>query len=291
MLFLLHGPDATTFLQGQTTADLTQLEIHGFAGGAFCDPKGRVLCDFLVLRIRQDAMLLRVHESVAGQLEAHLQKFLMFAKATLERDQRRVSGLCEVALPESLHASEHSHESTAIPFEEGYLLRREINFYEYWGHDPGVKQLADSLTLSVSEDNYVWYLHSIQRGEARITRATWGKYLPQDLNYDLCGWVSFKKGCYTGQEVIARLHWRGSPKRRLYCGCINTTVNADTSGLISEGSQITDKNGKSCGSVVNVVRLDSTHCIAFEATTAADGGELLIDNFGAVVSAITPFAS
>ena len=58
---------------------------------------------------------------------------------------------------------------------------------------------------------------------ARVELDTIGAYLPQDLNYDLNGTVSFTKGCYTGQEIVARLHYRGTPKRRLYRAVIDDT--------------------------------------------------------------------
>ncbi len=289
VLLSLHGPEAISFLQGQTTADLGKLGEHGFVGGAFCDPKGRVLCDFLVLKVTPEAVLLRIHESVASQLETHLQKFLMFSKATLERDNRSVYGLCKTQLPESVHAEHFSPESTAIPFEDGYLLQRESSFYEYWGQETGATQLMAATQLSVRANNAMWYLHSILRGEARVTQATWGKYLPQDLNYDLRGWVSFNKGCYTGQEVIARLHWRGTPKRRLYGGTINTTLNHEAQDRICEGKNITNRQGKTCGSVVNVVRFDNVDHIAFEGTGEAGEGELLIAESNAEITAVRAF--
>lgn len=288
VLLSLHGPEAISFLQGQTTTDLGKLGDHGFAGGAFCDPKGRVLCDFLVLKVTPEAALLRVHESVASQLEAHLQKFLMFSKATLERDNRSVYGLCKTQLPASVQADHFSPESTAIPFEDGYLLQRESSFYEYWGQETGAIKLMAVTQLSVRATDAMWYLHSIRRGEARITQATWGKYLPQDLNYDLHGWVSFNKGCYTGQEVIARLHWRGTPKRRLYGGTVNTTLtttdNHEAQGHVCEGKIITNRQGKTCGSVVNVVRFNNVDHIVFEGTGEAGEAELLIADSSARVT-------
>jgi len=288
-ILTLHGPDAVTFLQGQTTADISNLPTLGCTGGAFCDPKGRVLCDFLALKVEPEVVLLRVHTSVAAQLESHLQKFLLFSKAALGRDPKHVYGLNATPLPDLVQADQQSSIISVIEYGEGYLLPRAANLYEYWGCETDVSQLAGKLTCCLHSDASEWYQGCVERGEARITEATWGKYLPQDLNYDLRGWINFKKGCYTGQEVIARLHWRGTPKRRLYYGRINTATHSEDASPLSEGCTITNNEGKTCGSVVNIVKRENGDHLLFEATKAAECDELRIDNSPTFVHAVRPF--
>ena len=94
-----------------------------------------------------------------------------------------------------------------------------------------------------------WLLFRINRGLARIHEYSVGKYLPQDLNYDLNGFVDFDKGCYTGQEIIARLHYRGQPKRRLSLLVVTSSTQPASDERIVDIS-----TGKSVGSVVEVVR-------------------------------------
>ena len=94
-----------------------------------------------------------------------------------------------------------------------------------------------------------------------MTAATSGKYLPQDLNYDLRQWVSFDKGCYMGQEIIARLHWRGTPKRRLY------VASAATGNCPDPGTTLTLQGSDSAlGSVVNACRWREGALLAIETT-------------------------
>ena len=107
-----------------------------------------------------------------------------------------------------------------------------------------------------------WLLFRINRGLARINERSVGKYLPQDLNYDLNGFVDFDKGCYTGQEIIARLHYRGQPKRRLYL----LTVTSSTQPANDE--RIVDiSTGKSVGSVVEIVKSKDTYLCLCEVVT------------------------
>tara|TARA_Y100001954_G_scaffold208035_1_gene232014 strand:- start:120 stop:533 length:414 start_codon:yes stop_codon:yes gene_type:complete len=119
-----------------------------------------------------------------------------------------------------------------------------------------------------------WLLFRIKRGLARINEHSVGKYLPQDLNYDLNGFVDFDKGCYTGQEIIARLHYRGQPKRRL--GLL--TVRSSTKPA-SDERIIDSATGKSIGSVMEVVENeDAFLCLCEVVTNVATLDVELSDN-------------
>lgn len=107
-----------------------------------------------------------------------------------------------------------------------------------------------------------WLLFRFNRGLARINEHSVGKYLPQDLNYDLNGWVDFDKGCYTGQEIIARLHYRGQPKRRLCLLRVRSSTQPASDERILDSS-----TEKSIGSVVEVVQNEDTYLCLCEAVT------------------------
>jgi folate-binding protein YgfZ len=192
------GPDVRQVLQGQTTRNFATASIHAPLVGAFCDLKGRVLTDFLALITADSQVLMRVHSSVADKLLEHLKKYLMFSKSDATVTDLEVRGF---AL---------AHESTGGSASDPNCVDRNDGLIESWtrtlGEVPEGGQLLDS-----SE----WRRELTNAGDAQIVAATWGAYLPQDLNYDLRGLIDFDKGCYTGQEIVARLHYRGTPKRRL----------------------------------------------------------------------------
>ena len=260
VILQLEGPESAKFLQGQTTADFAQPEPLDAISGAFCDVKGRVIADFLALVINAETILLRTHQSLAEPLMAHLKKFLLFAKADLRLSEWH----CEAVIgpeshrelgidPNTLSVSKAC--ATDSGNNGGYLLTRQlpgdIVMSEWW---TSVRKDTDT------NDTSMWYTAAIDRGEARVVADTMGKYLPQDLNYDVNGTVNFKKGCYTGQEIIARLHWRGTPKRRLY------QATCDGSVTPSPGCPLTDSNNKSTGSIVNAVRQGDRAVLAIETT-------------------------
>jgi len=260
VILQLEGPESAKFLQGQTTADFAQPEPLDAISGAFCDVKGRVIADFLALVINAETILLRTHQSLAEPLMAHLKKFLLFAKADLRLSEWH----CEAVIgpeshrelgidPNTLSVSKAC--ATDSGNNGGYLLTRQlpgdIVMSEWW---TSVRKDTDT------NDTSMWYTAAIDRGEARVVADTMGKYLPQDLNYDVNGTVNFKKGCYTGQEIIARLHWRGTPKRRLY------QATCDGSVAPSPGCPLTDSDNKSAGSIVNAVHQGDRAVLAIETT-------------------------
>lgn len=261
----LSGPDGSQFLQGQTTADFVKAQPMTMVGGAFCDLKGRVLADFLALVIDPEIILLRTQHSLTTPLLEHLRKYLMFSKADLTISEYQVAALIGKENHERLgiDTAVLLPEEAAVVSNDvggGFVLRRQPDqerpMSEWWLQQP---------KLDLGTDSRAWYGAAIARGEARIVSETMGRYLPQDLNYDLSGWVNFKKGCYTGQEVIARLHWRGKPKRRLYQARCATHMNP------APGTKLVDRDAKTLGSVVNSVAMSGESLLAIE--LVADGFE------------------
>ncbi len=257
-LLELAGPGAGQFLQGQTTADFSNLTPMAVVPGAFCDLKGRVIADFLAVAVGPERILLRTDRSLIPVLMAHTQKYLMFTKAELTPLAWVVSGVWGDALaglpgnqPDAAndgcaYALEHSPEG-----ETGFVVYHSATMAEIWS----------TQAQSATAEEHQWRSLRLKAGEARLTAATSGKYLPQDLNYDLRQWVSFDKGCYMGQEIIARLHWRGTPKRRLYTASAATTLCPEPgTALVVQGTDAT------LGSVVNAHPWQSGTLLAIETT-------------------------
>lgn len=265
-LLELTGQDALSFLQGQTTVNFATPIPNRVAPGAFCDVKGRVIADFLSLTISAERVLLRVSASLADPLREHLRKYLMFARAELVPSPWRVAA----ALGTLPHASlgvpcPDGDSDTAIPIDGGYAVPRGPGQSELFLSPD--RPLPDTGSLTPAH----WRRTTLARGEARIEAETMGRYLPQDLNYDTAGWVDFGKGCYTGQEIIARLHWRGTPKRRLHLA----TMAGDTAP--APGSPLRLATGdKNLGSVVNAVAETGRLFLAVETSdTGLDQGLVL----------------
>ncbi len=228
----LQGEGAAELLHGQTTADFKELRAGESRYAAFCDPKGRVLADVRAVLISPQDILVRGRAQVLEKLAEHLKPFLMFARATMTPTDWHIGAResCAGATVATLDLEGATASAVVLPGYDGYE--------EHWTSPQIATQPEASLDLADWE---------LMNARARVEVETIGAYLPQDLNFDLNGTVSFSKGCYTGQEIIARLHYRGTPKHRLH--------RARSVANVTPGQILRNREKQAVGSVVNV-----SHC-------------------------------
>ncbi len=213
----VRGPDASTFLQGQLTCNLNYLnESHSL--GARCTPKGRMLSSFRILPLGDGYLLAMAAELVQPQLE-DLKKYAVFSKSKLfdESDAWSRFGLFEgdSALGELGFAL--APEAGALQQKDGLLaLRLENGRAELWAPaDQAPTLLGKLVALLPTADVDAWKLTQIRAGVGQVFGETRETFIPQMINLQAVGGVSFKKGCYTGQEIVARMQYLGKLKRRL----------------------------------------------------------------------------
>lgn len=224
------GKDAQKFLQGYTTCDLETLGHDQVTPGAICNIKGRMVCNFLACRI-EEGFLLRLKRSLIPATTEFLGKYIVFSKATLvdESESRYSIGLTEVDgdLPNNLYDMSET--------DEGYLLKVSNSpRYELWTKEAptdGKQNETDWLTLDLKE-GIVW-----------IDESSTEEFIPQMLNLEKLGGVSFEKGCYLGQEIVARMQHRGELKNRLHLGRSEAPVES--------GDRVLNPTGKSAGQIVS----------------------------------------
>jgi len=209
------GPDAVKFLQGQVTCDLRRLEQQDHLLGAHCNAKGRMISSFTLAGCGQDGLGLRLRANLADKALAALRKYIVFSKARMD-----IAPLAPLAILGPL---------TNLPFptlplpgkslilDKAVLLRHAENHLEIWTPELTVEQLWQRLVplcvpTGCHELDRLW----VERGVVEVQAASSEEFVPQMLNYHLIDGVSFKKGCYTGQEIIARMQYRGQLKKHTY---------------------------------------------------------------------------
>ncbi len=199
------GRDARSFLQGQLSNDLLGLERHPGMLAAACNRQGRVLA---ILRLAADGgdVLLVLHRSVAHTLVAQLSAYVMRADVKFEDRSRllEVAGLLD-AEPDarwSQPAAAAAGLAMLVASPRRILLA---------GTRPALDAALAAIPRTTPED---WHLACVLDGEPSVMPATAALWLPQMLNLDLVGGISFSKGCYVGQEIVARAQHLGRLKRR-----------------------------------------------------------------------------
>jgi len=221
---LLHiaGPDTLTFLQGQTTCDTAQVGEQRGVLGAYCTPQGRVVCDFLLAQLAPEHFALRMRRDIRDHAAQVFGKYIVFSKAELDatRDDWLVLGIwgadAAAALADIFGAAPGAAWERSAGEDHVLLCSddRGAQFELLLATDSPRRAALDEVMQQAPES--AWRERQIAAGVARIEAATVEQFVPQVLNYDLTGHISFSKGCYTGQEVVARLHYRGKSKRRTH---------------------------------------------------------------------------
>ncbi|QIB64491.1 CAF17-like 4Fe-4S cluster assembly/insertion protein YgfZ [Kineobactrum salinum] len=222
---LLHvtGSDALDFLQNQTSCDLRELETGRACYGVYCTPQGRVVCDFLALQAAPDHLILRLRHDILEQTVSTLARFAMFSKVNLQPQLDHWQLLVcwgERAGPAlaALYPQLPAGALDCVSQDGALLVQLDASGsrFECLIDNRAQPQLAQQLAGQLAAgDETEWHALTLQDGIARIEAATVAQFLPEQLNYDLTGHINFRKGCYPGQEVIARMHYRGKAKRRM----------------------------------------------------------------------------
>lgn len=234
----VEGDDAQSFLQNLLTNDVTALDINQSQLSGFCNAKGRLFALFLLVR-RQQAYQLILPKLMCADLQQRLSMYVLRSKVTIS-DQ--TDNLVCIGLT-------GNNEQTDPPIIQ--LPNNADRYLCICTPDQADKiyhSLLEQQWQSTSETH--WDLLDIADGLPMIFPESKEKFTPQQVNLDLVDGVSFKKGCYPGQEVVARLYYLGKPSRRMFL------AEAQTNNLPNIAQEVTIENGDIAGHVVRVQRKD-----------------------------------
>jgi folate-binding protein YgfZ len=206
----VEGEEAASFLQGQLTQDFALLQPHEARLAAYCTAKGRMLASFVGYRPSPDQILLVTSRDILAPTLKRLSMFVLRAKAKL-RDASADFDLWGLA------------GGAARDAGEPWKLARQGDsaLVTLYPADGQPRQLCIAPAGSAKPeggalDAGLWQWGEVRSGVATITAPIVEAFVPQMLNYESIGGVNFKKGCYPGQEVVARSQFRGTLKRRAY---------------------------------------------------------------------------
>lgn len=221
-LLLVKGPDAGKFLQGQVTCDVKELNEPVTRLGAQCNPKGRILLSFRALQMNNETIALRLPASMMESAQKTLGKYIVFSKAKLQDGGNDFTlfglfGDSAAAVASTFFQQLPTTYEGWIEKDGSYLIQLAADRFECWVATATVDSFLDVIekqTQKVSADE--WQLLDIAAGIGEVYPESYELFTPQELNYQLVNGINFRKGCYTGQEIVARLHYRGKLKRHMY---------------------------------------------------------------------------
>ncbi|MAX53379.1 MAG: hypothetical protein CMH22_15495 [Methylophaga sp.] len=233
----VSGEEADSFLQNLLTNDIRTLTNNTAQLSGFCNPKGRLLSLFYVVKREKDFLLITATD-LADSIAQRLTMFKLRSKVdiSVSAELNTMGYISEAPLKDQAStfwsASEHDGQLSI------YLPG---NLHRYLVITPVDKSIIENSRIG-SEN--LWQSADITSGLPKVSLLTKEQFTPQQLNLDVIGGVSFKKGCYPGQEVVARLHYLGKPSRRLFLAEITT------SHLPEPNTEVIDEAGDVAGHVV-----------------------------------------
>jgi folate-binding protein YgfZ len=261
-LILAEGADAGTFLQGQLTNDVLLLPVGQSRFAGYCSAKGRLLASFVVLKLSNEKFLMVCHKDLLQATVKRLSMFVMRAKVKLsdatalyemrgllgDTADQAYSALTSAIAWQTAQQSESYFIKLHSAFQSGSPVSRIL--WVGLKEDAATHAFFNQNLPSVTADD--WQLAEILSGICMVQAATSEAFVPQMLNYESVEGVSFKKGCYPGQEVVARSQFRGTLKRRAYIVSCPSPIQAGQEVFTSEDAE------QACGTVASAAKLEAS---------------------------------
>lgn len=222
-MLCVSGRDATKFLQGYITNDALQLSPEIWQSGAFCNLQGRMVANFRMIN-QTGQLLIKMDKLLVDATRKYLQKYIIFSKAeTLNLSdaycQIGVAGDAAASALQKFFGEVPEGDHTCAVHEKHIIvsLPGEYPRYELWLQSDTAAPILDALAEQLPRADYqTWLLKEIQAGWAWITAETSEQFIPQMMNLQAQDAISFDKGCYLGQEIVARMQYLGQLKRRMH---------------------------------------------------------------------------
>ena len=271
------GDDAAKFLHGQLTQDFLGLNDPAAPQArltALCNPKGRMQASFVALRREGDILLVCSQDLLAATLK-RLSMFVLRAKVRLID----ASAVFDVFGLAGSAVADNAGDASMAPWTLREVAGASVvGLYPAAGGTPLALWIAPARSRVPAGEPLapeLWAWAEITSGVATLTQPVTERFVPQMLNYESVGGVNFKKGCYPGQEVVARSQFRGTLKRRAYVVHAQAAVAAGDD-LFHRAAAADALPGEPCGLVVQAAAAPGGgfDAIVSMQTSAAEGGEL-----------------
>ena len=231
------GDEAVQFLQAQLTVNIETIPIGGCALSGYCSPKGRLLAIFFVLRTASDFWLI-TDPQILDKLVKRLRMFILRARVDVTLNPAWQVGFSHV----SYNSKNASLDLSQTPIEHRFPAVLPFEFTPITEDIPGTID-QNAFSSATSDSNNTFRLACIRNGLPLIFLQTHEIFIPQSVNLDLVGGVSFQKGCYPGQEIVARVRYLGRVKTRMIRGSVKTASVIEPGTVVTGGAEESAQRG------------------------------------------------
>ncbi|MBT4885097.1 MAG: folate-binding protein YgfZ [Legionellales bacterium] len=281
----ISGKDVKDFIQGQLTCDIDDISESYLSLAAYCNDKGRISASGYIILLENEYFFLTPKNLIANT-EQKFKQYAIFSNIIIEQCHDILAIACMNA-PKKMDMPKENNEITSVaPGVKAACVNSDNNLFLFFGQKEAIITFQDEINarkdVDLILDMHYWEQANIRSGIVHVYPETLEKLTPHMINYHKSSAISFKKGCYLGQEIIARTQHRGRSKRKLYTCEINN-INS-----IAIGESISTKNGEQAGMIVALssIEKDKSHVLLVLADhTIADSlfaQETTIENLEAV---------
>lgn len=236
-LTLVHisGNDASSFLQGQLTCDMKSLQDWSWIAGGYCNAQGKLISAFRLAKI-DDVYQMLLPKLLAGQVIENLKKYAVFSNVDISEQTNKEFVAHWVENSNDIYSSRVEQQNEG----KTWLLHKDLKL-----------TIQDKLNNNIPNSEYNWEQAMFAIGWVDVPEGLAGTQLPQAFNLDINEGINFKKGCYIGQEAIARMHYRGKTKKRAvrFLGSCETLPSSEQTLQVKVG-----ENWRRAGAILNSVR-------------------------------------
>ena len=256
----VNGEGSFELLQGQITCDVTKVSAKNSELGALCNAKGRIISSFNLCHLDDHSFALIGHTEALIKTEEELRKYSPFYQVEIKENKSfSFFGVDKKAFEDVYNEQVTGTENTIEIGGCRFINYLDKKFLLAFCNENGLAEFKN--LFEPIEEKAQWNLDEILNRNVEISKENIGKFTPHELNYDVNNRIDFEKGCYTGQEVVARMHYLGKTKRRMY------RARIDANEIPNPGDDLFSKKGRSGQGAGKIV----------DASPSPDGGfEILI---------------
>ncbi len=256
------GKDAGSFLQNLLTNDVAALALEQAQLNGLCNAKGRLLAIFLLIR-QEEGFQIIAPKSMCELIQQRLTMYVLRSQVTISNENDTLFCIAwhtnQQSLLNTIQKIVHPNDDNSF-LSIFNLTNTEKIISEFQQHD-----------LALAPQN-IWEQGDIEVGQAMIWPESTEKFTPQQVNLDLIGGVSFSKGCYPGQEIVARMHYLGKASRRLFI------AEAHTTQIPTVATEVTTEQGSIVGHIVSAQRTAQSVKLLLSLKLTASNATLVLAN-------------